>query len=86
MTRDSNARAEDPAARRARYSLYGLGAVFIALAFSMESVPALAAVTPWWAGRASAMVAVLILAVGRFGSDRIVCRCEALLSRRRARH
>ncbi len=85
MRSKPNARTEDPSARRARYALYVIGAVFIALGFSLESIPALAAVTPWWSGRASALVAVLFLVIGRYGSDRLVRRCESLLTRRRAR-
>jgi hypothetical protein len=40
----------------------------------------MAAVAPELAGRVSAGLGALILAVGRFGSDRIVRRCEILLT------
>jgi hypothetical protein len=54
--------------------------VFVALGFALETVPAFAAVTPWYSGRASAAVGVVFLSIGRFGSDRFVRRCEALLT------
>jgi hypothetical protein len=73
-------REEDPQARRARYLLYVLGGAFVALGFSLEMVPPLAAVTSWWAGRACALVGAIFLAVGRYGSDRVVRRCGSLLS------
>ena len=72
---------EDKAARRARYFLYLLGGVFVALGFSFERVPALAEVAPSLAGRVSAGVGAVVLSVGRFGSDRLVRRCETLLMR-----
>jgi hypothetical protein len=68
--------------RRARYFLYLLGGVFVALGFSLEMVPPLAAVVPVLAGRMSAAIGALILAAGRFGSDRFVLRCERLLTGR----
>jgi len=71
---------EDRAARRARYFLYLLGGVFVALGFSLEMVPALAAVSPLLAGRVCAGVGAVILSVGRFGTDRFVRRCEMLLT------
>jgi len=71
---------EDPSARRARYFLYLLGGVFVALGFSLEMVPAMAAVAPELAGRVCAGIGALILALGRFGSDRLVRRCETLLT------
>lgn len=80
MARRFEQREEDPRARRARYSLYVVGAVFAALGFALEMVPLLAASTPWWSGRACALIGVVFLAVGRFGSDRLVRRCDALLS------
>jgi hypothetical protein len=72
--------ADDPSARRARYFLYLLGGVFVALGFALEMVPVMAAVVPDLAGRVSAGIGALILAVGRFGSDRLVRRCEGLLT------
>jgi hypothetical protein len=72
--------ADDPSARRARYFLYLLGGVFVALGFALEMVPAMAAVAPGLAGRVSAGIGALILAVGRFGSDGLVRRCERLLT------
>jgi hypothetical protein len=71
---------EDTAARRARYFLYLLGGVFVALGFSLEMVPAMAAVAPPVSGRICAGVGAVILAAGRFGSDRFVLRCEILLT------
>jgi hypothetical protein len=71
---------DDSTARRARYFLYLLGGVFVALGFALETVPAMAAVVPELAGRASAGIGALILSVGRFGSDRLVLRCEMLLT------
>jgi hypothetical protein len=71
---------EDGAARRARYFLYLLGGVFVALGFSLEMVPLLAAAAPSLAGRVSAGIGAVILSAGRFGSDRFVRRCETLLT------
>ena len=71
---------DDRVARRARYFLYLLGAVFVALGFSLEMVPALAAVSPSLAGRVCAGIGAVILSAGRFGSDRFVRRCEMLLT------
>ena len=73
---------EDKAARRARYFLYLLGGVFVALGFSLEMVPALAAVAPGIAGRVCAGIGALVLSAGRFGSDRFVLRCQMLLTGR----
>ena len=71
---------EDKAARRARYFLYLLGGVFVALGFSLEMVPALASVSPSLAGRVCAGIGAMILGAGRFGSDQFVRRCEMLLT------
>lgn len=76
---ESGGMHDDPA-RRARYFLYLLGGVFVALGFALEMVPAMAAVAPELAGRISAGMGALILAAGRFGSDRFVLRCEMLLT------
>lgn len=70
---------EDSIARRARYALYLLGSAFVMLGFSLEMVPALAAVAPALAGRICAGIGAAILSVGRFGTDRIVRRCDALI-------
>jgi hypothetical protein len=80
MTSKANPRDADPDARRARYFLYALGGIFVALGFALEMVPDLASATPWWSGRASAFVGVIFLSIGRFASDRIVRRCESLLT------
>jgi hypothetical protein len=72
--------SDDRDARRARYFLYLLGGVFVALGFSLEMVPALAAVSPSLAGRVCAGIGAVILSAGRFGSDRFVRRCELLLT------
>lgn len=71
---------EDKAVRRARYFLYLLGGVFVALGFSLETVPAMADVAPTLAGRFCAGIGAVILAAGRFGTDRFVLRCERLLT------
>lgn len=71
---------EDGAARRARYFLYLLGGVFVALGFSLERVPAIADVAPPLGGRICAGIGAMILAAGRFGSDRFVLRCQMLLT------
>jgi hypothetical protein len=71
---------EDRPARRARYFLYLLGGVFVALGFSLEMVPAMAAVAPSFGGRICAGIGAVILFAGRFGSDRFVIRCELLLT------
>jgi hypothetical protein len=72
--------SEDQAARRARYFLYLLGGVFVALGFALEMVPIMMAVAPELSGRISAGIGAVILAAGRFGSDRFVRRCEMLLT------
>jgi hypothetical protein len=72
--------SEVEAARRARYFLYLLGGVFVALGFALEMVPMMVAVAPALAGRISAGIGAMILATGRFGSDRFVLRCEMLLT------
>jgi hypothetical protein len=69
-----------PTARRARYFLYLLGGVFVAMGFSLEMVPAIAAIAPELAGRICAGIGALVLVLGRFGSDRLVLRCEMLLT------
>ena len=74
--------SEDTAARRARYFLYLIGGVFVALGFSLEMVPTLAAFVPSVAGRVCAATGAVVLSVGRFGSDRFVRRCEMLLTGR----
>jgi len=71
---------EDPAARRARYFLYVLGGVFVGLGFALDLIPALAEVAPQLAGRLCAGIGAIILAVGRFGSDTLVRRCETGLT------
>jgi hypothetical protein len=72
--------AEDAAVRRARYFLYLLGGVFVAMGFALENVPALAAVAHPLAGRISAALGAVLLTMGRFGSDRFVRRCELALT------
>ncbi len=72
--------ATDGGARRARYFLYLLGGVFVALGFALESVPVLSNVAPAITGRLCAGVGAAILALGRFGSDRAVMRCESWLT------
>jgi hypothetical protein len=80
MTTQTNPRDADTTARRARYFLYAIGGVFAALGFTLETVPGLAAATPWWSGRACALIGVVFLSIGRFASDRFVRRCESLLT------
>ena len=72
--------AEEPDARRARYFLYLVGGVFVALGFSLETVPALAALVPELAGRICAGIGALVLSVGRFAPDAVVRRCETKLT------
>ena len=71
---------DDAAVRRARYFLYLLGGVFVALGFALESVPALAAMAHPLAGRITAAMGAVLLSMGRFGSDRFVLRCELALT------
>jgi hypothetical protein len=80
MTAPTSPRYAEPGVRRARYFLYALGALFVVVGFSLEMVPELAAHTPWWSGRAGALIGVVFLSIGRYGSDRFVRRCEALLT------
>ena len=72
---------EDVTVRRARYFLYLLGGGFVALGFSLEMVPAFAAVAPPLGGRVCAGIGAVILAIGRFASNRVVQRCEGALTR-----
>jgi hypothetical protein len=83
MDPTSGANDESRAARRARHSLYLVGGFFAALGIALELVPALAALTPAIAAKSCVLLGALILAVGRFASDRFVARCEALVARRR---
>jgi hypothetical protein len=80
MRTSPNPRDDDASARRARYFLYALGGVFVALGFSLEMVPAFADITPWWSGRACALIGVVLLSIGRYASDRFVRRCESLFT------
>ena len=68
------------AARRARYFLYALGGVFVALGFALDMVPTLASAAPPIAARACALIGAVILAIGRFGSDRLVSRVQQLMT------
>ena len=72
--------SEERSPRRARYFLYAPGGVFVALGFALELVPALASMSSGGAARACALIGAVILAAGRFGSDRFVRRCESLLT------
>jgi hypothetical protein len=80
MTSAANPRDTDPQARRARYFLYALGGIFVALGFALEMVPRFANATPWWSGRACAFIGLVFLSIGRFASDRFVRRCESMLT------
>jgi membrane protein implicated in regulation of membrane protease activity len=80
MRNGPNPRDDDASARRARYFLYALGGVFVALGFALEMVPYLASVTWWWSGRVCALIGVVFLSIGRYASDRFVRRCESLLT------
>ncbi len=72
--------SEESVARRARYFLYLVGGVFVAIGFSLEMVPALAAVAHPLAGRACAGVGAIILSIGRFAPDKVVRKCETTLT------
>ena len=80
MKTGPNPRDANAPARRARYFLYVLAAVFVVLGFSLEMVPRLAEASPWWSGRACAFIGVVFLSIGRYASDRFVLRCESLLT------
>jgi hypothetical protein len=67
---------EDMAARRARNVFYGLGITFVVLGLFMDTLPALAAVTSALAAKICAGIGAAILAIGRFGSDAFVRRCQ----------
>jgi hypothetical protein len=73
-------RIDDPATRDARNVFYGLGIAVVLLGFSLEMVPALAAIASPLAGRVCAGIGALILAVGRFGSDSLMRRCRAFVT------
>jgi hypothetical protein len=64
--------------RRVRHALYALGIAFVVLGFSLEMVPALAAISAPLAGRICAGIGAVILSVGRFGSERLLRRGERL--------
>jgi hypothetical protein len=74
-------RIDDPATRSVRNVFYGLGIALVLLGFSLEMVPALAASVSPLAGRICAGIGALILATGRFGSDDLMRRCRALMTR-----
>jgi hypothetical protein len=71
---------DDPATRGVRNALYGLGIAFVLIGFSLEMIPALAAISSPLAGRVCAGIGALILAFGRFGSERVMQRCRALVT------
>jgi hypothetical protein len=78
---DVAASADDAkSVRRARHFLYGLGIAFVLLGFSLDMIPALASVAAPLAGRICAGIGAVILSAGRFGSDRLVRRCQTLLT------
>jgi hypothetical protein len=66
--------AEEPRARKGRYALYLVGAVFAALGMALELVPLFAEFTPNWMARGCVLLGAAILAMGRFAPDRIVRR------------
>jgi hypothetical protein len=68
------------AARQARHFLYGLGIAFVLLGFSLDMIPALKGVAAPLSGRICAGIGAVILSAGRFGSDRLVRRCQRLLT------
>lgn len=72
-------RIDDPAVRNVRNVFYGFGIAFVLLGFSLEMVPALAAIASPLAGRVCAGIGALILAVGRFGSDDLMRRCRVFV-------
>jgi hypothetical protein len=80
MTSRANPPMPTPRPAAPRYFLYALGGIFVAVGFALEMVPNLANATPWWSGRACAFIGVVFLSIGRFASDRIVRRCESLLT------
>jgi len=71
---------ENRDARRARYFFYALGGVFTALALVIDFVPTLSQAAPAYAVRVCALIAIVLLAIGRFLPDKWVLRCEALLT------
>jgi hypothetical protein len=73
-------RIDDPAARRVRNAFYGVGIAFVLLGFSLEMIPALAAISAPLAGRVCAGIGAVILAVGRFSGDDLMRRCRALVT------
>lgn len=68
-------------ARRARQVLYVLGGLWVALGFALETVPVLVDATPELSGRVCAGLGAVILIAGRFGSDRLMQRCENVMAR-----
>jgi hypothetical protein len=70
---------EVAAVRRARYFFYLLGGFFGLLSIALGVEPNLRAVTPVYAVRACALIAVILMSVGRFTTDRWALRCHNLL-------
>lgn len=75
-----SAAGEAREARRARHFLYAFGIVFVLLGFSLEMIPALADVAAPLAGKICAGIGAVVLSIGRFASERIVRRCQTLLT------
>jgi hypothetical protein len=73
---------KDGAVRRVRYALYLIGGAFTALALMLDQIPALARVAPMYAVKACSLVAVSVLSMGRFGSDRFLSRFAGWLRNR----
>jgi len=67
------------ATRHGRYALYLVGGVFTALALVSDLVPAVALLVPDSMVKASALIAIVFLGLGRFGSDRLVIRATNVL-------
>lgn len=80
IRRAQRGRDEHESVRRARYFFYTLGGIFTALALVFDLVPSLAVVVPDHAVKGCALLAIALLAIGRFAPDRWVLRCQGLLT------
>lgn len=80
ISRSSRSSNERQPVRRARYFFYGLGGIFTALALLFDLVPSLSSAVPDAAVKGCAMLAVLLLAIGRFSTDRWVLRFQGMFT------
>ncbi len=71
---------EQQSVRRARYFFYALGGIFTALALALDLVPSLASAAPDRAVKGCALLAIVLLSLGRFSPDRWVLRLQGMFT------